>query len=951
MVMSLLQTKLHAPTSPNRNGRIRFVSRSRLLQKLNSGFGKKLTLVCAPAGFGKSTLLSEWIEQNVAIGVELQQGVHTPCSVAWLSLDAGDNDIVRFWTYVVAALQTIDTTIGQATLAQLQSPQSISHEMLLTSLLNDVAKRSDLLVLVVDDYHLIDMPAIHRTLLFLLEHLPPQLHVVLSSRADPPVTLARWRGQGQLTELRIDDLRFTPDEASDFLSQVMGLDLSSETIAALESRTEGWIAGLQLAALSLQGVEDREGFVTRFSGSNRYIVDYLMEEVLIQQPEEIQSFLLQTSILDQMCGPLCDALLQESGDGPTPKGSLATSQQILERLEHANLFLIPLDDERIWFRYHHLFGDVLRHRLRKGPAGMVERLHRRASIWYEAVGQVEAAVSHALAMADVERAATLVEGVAMNMLLRQSKIHSARQIIERIPLSIIQLRPRLTLAYSITLALFGQFDAVDELFLNAAVARNCPDSATEVAGGILVVRSLLARFRGQPEHSFDLAQKGLEALPVDELVMRAAALQNIGLAYLRRGEYVKGQQTLTEAAALSIAGKAYYLALAIHEEIATAQALRGQLTQAKRTCEEVLIQAMRWGAQFVPAVGIIHIVLGEVLTERNELTKAAHSLTTGLQLIHGTTEMTLLARGFVALARVQWAEGKIDTALLTLQQGEDRLKQMQVSDNAALNARTRLQAQRAHLLIAQGEIAAAQQWADSTQLIGDNPHGCVQRHTLARIHIAQSQLDPQPRWLEEAQQLLTHASGVAESNGWMGHRIENLMLHSLMFYLQRDRSAAQNALVSALILGQPEGYIRTFLDQGEALRPLLLDLRLALVRKAINEQPEGLSAYIDRLLVALGSIPSPKIAPSTQKQPAAQALVEPLTEREIEILRLVADGLSNSEIADKLIVTVGTVKKHLNNIFGKLGVSQPHPSVGECTRAEPAVAYSKLPAPKRPDHT
>jgi LuxR family maltose regulon positive regulatory protein len=916
MVMSLLQTKLHAPAPPSRNGRFSLVSRPRLLHKLNSGIGKKLTLICAPAGFGKSTLLREWIDQSAATGAELQAGVRTACAAAWLSLDAGDNDAIRFWTYFIAALQTLDPAIGKATLALLQSPQAVNHELVLTSLLNDVAERSDLLILVLDDYHLINTPAIHRALLFLLDHLPAQLHIVLSSRADPPLTLARWRGQGLLTELRIDDLRFTADEAAGFLEQVMGLQLSPEAIAALESRTEGWVAGLQLAALSLQGIRDRDHFITRFSGSNRYILDYLVEEVLSQQSEEIQHFLLQTSILEQMCGPLCDAVVSNRLNS-----AYSTSQEILEALEQANLFLIPLDDERHWFRYHHLFSDVLRIRLRKEQNGALADLHRRASIWHEETGQIEAAVSHALAIPDVDRAASLVESVAMTILLHHSLIYSARQLIEQIPLATIQLRPRLTLAYGITLSLFGQFDTTDELLANAAKARNLPDGDTEVAGGFLVLRSLLARFRLHPTQSLELAQQALENLPADDHVLRAAAFQNIGLAYIRQGKSLEGQQMLTQAAASALAGKANYLALVANEEIATEQRMRGQLTQAKRTCEGVLIQAVRWGANFTPAVGIIHIVLGEVLYERNELANAIHSLTEGLQMMRGTTEMNLLARGFATLAGAQRATGEADLALLTLQQGEDRLDQMQLAPAALLNASARLTAQRAQFMIHDGEIASAQQWAATTPLIGDTSHGCTQRHTLARLRIAQYQRDPQPRYLEEAKALLAHVAAVAEATGWMTYRIENLLLHAIIFQMQRERAAAQDALLHALTLGQSEGYVRTFVDEGEKLRPLLLELRLGLARKAADEQPPGLATYLEQLLTAMGPTPATKEMPVTSTLPTAQPLVEPLTEREIEILRLVDDGLSNNEIADKLIVTVGTVKKHLNNIFGKLGVT------------------------------
>jgi LuxR family transcriptional regulator, maltose regulon positive regulatory protein len=918
VVMSLLQTKFHAPSPRSRNGRFSHVSRPRLLEKLNSGFGKKLTLVCAPPGFGKSTLLSEWGEQCTALGMKAPGGMLTPCAVTWLSLDSGDNDAVRFWTYFVAALQTLDANIGKSTLALLQSPQPLQPEFLLTSLLNDLADRSDLLLLILDDYHLINTPAIHQALTFLLERLPPQLHIVLSARADPPLMLARWRGQGQLTELRTDDLRFTDDEAANFLKEVMGLELSTMAIAALESRTEGWVAGLQLAALSLQNTADRENFITRFSGNNRYIVDYLVEEVLSRQPAEIHAFLLRTSILDRLSGPLCDAVVGQMGNQGSPSTS---SQAILEKLEQANLFLIPLDDERTWFRYHHLFADVLRHRLRKDHLDMMPQLHRQASHWYEEAGQIEAAVSHALAVPEVERAATLVERVALTILLHHGQVVVVRSLIEQVPVAAIHARPRLTLAYGITLALFGQFEAVDELLSDASAALNSRDLSGEVEGGIVVLRSAIARFRGDMAQSLALAQQALEKLPANEYVLRAAALMNVGVAYLSRGDSVEGQRLLSEAISLSVAGQAAYIALAAFEELATHQARQGRLTKAKVTCNEALVQAMRWGIRVMPGVGITHIVAGEVLCEWNDLEGAIQELTDGLRLIQGTTEMNLLTRGYAALARAQRASGDAHAALLTLQQGEERLNQMQIAATSTIDARARLALQRAQLNVFQGDLAAALLWAETALLSAETLLGCAQRHTLVRLRLAQQQRDPQPYLLEEARQLLAQVCMVAEAKGWMGYIIENRILQALVFQAQRERVPAQDALIHALTLGEAEGYIRTFVDEGEAVRLLLLEVKLWLTRMALDGQQEKLSAYVDRLLTALGPARTTVEVPLSQTRPPNQTLVEPLTEREIEILRLVDNGLSNNEIAGKLIVTVGTVKKHLNNIFGKLGVS------------------------------
>jgi LuxR family transcriptional regulator, maltose regulon positive regulatory protein len=935
VLMPLLQTKLNVPGFHHPDGRSNYVSRQRLIKKLNSGFAKKLTLLCAPAGFGKSTLLVEWIKQGTDQGTIPHRGLPPSFGVAWLSLDPRDNDPIRFWSYVVAALQSIDAEIGVPTLALLQSPQSINQsmhpEVLLTPLLNDLAIHPDPFVLVLDDYHVINALAVHQALLFLLDHLPPLLHIVLSSRTEPPWPLARWRSQGQLVELHIDDLRFTPDEAACFLKEIMTLDLSATAISALETRTEGWIAGLQLAALSLQGVTDRDQFIARFSGSNRYIVDYLVEEVLSQQSEEMQSFLLKTSILEQLCGALCDTVVRQTGDGEGGQieaRSLSTnhsqtihSQTILEQLEHANLFLIPLDDERKWYRYHQLFAEVLRLRLRQNYPSLIPELHHRASLWYEGIGQIETAVGYALAVPDIERAATLVEGVAMAILLHRSEVLMMRKLMERLPIAIIHARPQLTLAYGIALALFGQFDAVEQLLFNASAALNSPDLPDEVTGGLMVLHSTIARFRGDMANAITFAQQALEKLPTYNHPLRAAAVMTIGVAHLQRGESLAGQQTLTEAITIAVASGAEYIALACLEELATYQARRGHLTQAKQICEEALAHAMRWGAHRMPAAGLAHIGIGEVLCERNELEGAMQSLRDGIHLLQGTTERSILARSHTALARAQRAKGDIESARLTLQRGGEWLVQMEISATAA---RAWLDAQQVRLAISQGDLTSGLSWSQTVQVGEESAVGYVQQLTLVRVRLAQYQHDPQPRWLTEATQLLTALLVAAETNGWMSHVIEIWLLAALVAHAQRARVAAQDALTHALALAEPEGYVRIFVDEGEPVRLMLLDLKLWLAPQRPDEAQRLLS-YVNTLL---GAMDTPQITQEKTTQEKAsshehlliQNLVEPLTERELEILRLVNSGLSNNEIAALLIVTVGTVKKHLNNIFGKLGV-------------------------------
>src|SRR5438874_4914579 len=439
MPTSILATKLYLPRlRPN------VVSRPRLLERLNAGLHRKLTLIAAPAGFGKTTLVSEWVE-----------GIERP--TAWLSLDEGDNDPTRFLTYLVAALQTIAANIGEGVLGVLQSSQPPPSEAILTALLNEITTLPDHFVLVLDDYHVIDAKPVDIALTYLVEHLPPQMHLVIATREDPQLPLARLRAQGQLIELRAADLRFTPSEAAEFLNQVMGLNLSAQDIAALEARTEGWIAGLQLAALSMQGHKDATGFIRSFTGSHHFVMDYLVEEVLQQQSESVQTFLLRTSILDRLCGPLCDAVLL---------GHSASGQETLEYLEQANLFIVPLDNERRWYRYHHLFADLLRQRLHQRSASSpgderdgVAELHRRASQWYEDNGLEIEAFHHAVAANDIERAERLIEGAGVPLHFRGGGA-PIRDWLESLPAAVLNARPSLLLTYASALMMTGQHTAV-----------------------------------------------------------------------------------------------------------------------------------------------------------------------------------------------------------------------------------------------------------------------------------------------------------------------------------------------------------------------------------------------------------------------------------------------------------------------------------------------------------
>ena len=527
MPTPLLATKLYIPPlRPN------VVSRPRLLERLNEGLHRKLTLISAPAGFGKTTLLSAWVE-----GIDRQ--------VAWLSLDEGDSDPARFLTYLVAALQTIAPNIGEGVMRVLQSPQPPPIESILTALLNEITTIPDHFVLVLDDYHVLDAKPIDNALTFLLEHLPPQMHLVIATREDPQLPLARLRARDTLTELRVTDLRFTPSEAAGFLNQVMGLDLSAEDITALETRTEGWIAGLQLAAISMQGQKDTTSFITSFTGSHHFVLDYLVEEVLQQQPERVQNFLLRTSILDRLCGSLCDAVLLDPN---------ASGQATLEYLERANLFIVPLDNERRWYRYHHLFADLLRQRLHQSTDSStgderdgVAELHRRASQWYEDNSLTIEAFHHAVAANDVERAERLVEGEGMPLQFRGPMI-SVLNWLESLPTTILDARPSLWVTYASALTMTGQPISSVEEKLQAAEAAlqeaEQDDKTRDLVGHIAAIRAMLAIPANQVETMIAQSRRALEYLHPNNLPVRATAALDAGICLPAPGRPCSGQPGL-----------------------------------------------------------------------------------------------------------------------------------------------------------------------------------------------------------------------------------------------------------------------------------------------------------------------------------------------------------------------------------------------------------------------
>src|SRR6266568_2259498 len=570
MPTPILATKLYIPRF-----RPHVVIRPRLIERLNEGLHRKLTLIAAPAGFGKTTLVSAWVA-----GCDRQ--------VAWLSLDEGDSDPTLFLTYLVAALRTIAPTIGVGVLGALQSPQPPPTETILTALLNEITTIPDNFVFVLDDYHVIEAKAIDHTLTFLVEHLPPQMHLVIVTREDPQLPLARLRARGQLTELRATDLRFTPSEAAGFLNQGMGLNLSTQDIARLSTRTEGWIAGLQLAAISMQGHQDATSFITSFTGSHHFVLDYLLEEVLGQQPESLQTFLLRTSILDRMSGSLCDAVLL------TPSGS---GQATLEYIEHANLFLVPLDNERRWYRYHHLFADLLRQRLHQSFASSpgdegrdVAELHRRASQWYEDHGLSIEAFHHAAAAHDVERAERLIEGEGMPLQFRGAGAPVLKWL-ESLPTAVLDARPSLWVTYASALMMTGQHTAVEEKLQAAETAlqgAEPDDRPQDLVGRIASMRATVAVIQHDVETIITQSRRALEYLHPDNLPLRTATPWTLGYAYQLQGDRAAASRAYTEVISTgkSFGDSIYTIAATIN--LGQLQEADNQLSLATRTYRHVL---------------------------------------------------------------------------------------------------------------------------------------------------------------------------------------------------------------------------------------------------------------------------------------------------------------------------------------------------------------------------
>jgi LuxR family maltose regulon positive regulatory protein len=775
----LLATKLFVPQA-----RSDLVVRPRLDTQLEAGLAHLLTLISAPAGSGKTTLLGDWAQRHAASG---QYGI------AWVSLDASDSDLRTFVQYLTAALRNVTPAVGQGTRALLQSAQPFPAEALLRPLLNDLATLPRELVVVLDDYHLIDSPSVHQALQFMLDHLPPTLHLVIATRVDPPLPLARLRARGQLTEVRGADLRFTAGEAAEFLRRVMGLDLTEADLAALEARTEGWIAGLQLAARSLQGRDDSAAFVAAFSGSHHYVLDYLVEEVLQRQPPAVKQFLLRTSVLDRLTAPLCDMLLEQTG-----------SAAMLRRLEQENLFLVPLDDAHTWYRYHHLFADVLHQRLREEQPELLPVLYGRASAWFEQHGSQAEAVRMALAAANVERAASLVEDVSEVMLLRGEML-TLLSWLHALPVTLIRTRPRLCVAEAWALAVWFD-DRINEAEARLADAKRLvqehqvaalpPTLDERILGDVAAIRATMAAKRGDVPGMITHSREALRRVPTENRALRALAGLNLGIAYRISGEVAAAREALAEAAPLKQSGGNVFVTVLAMVNLARLDMLEGRLHQAATRLQRAIQVGSTPAGTPLPIAGIAHLRLADVLYQWGDLTAAADHLARGFELGQDWSVAETTIDAYLTLARVHQARGDAEAARAAIVEAEQRASEQEPGHLVA-----QVSSARAWLSLAQGSLHLAAHWADARQadLAAAGEPG-FRSHAayimVARVRIAQGRV-------EQALGLLERLLAAAQTGGLYGRMNEVLVLKAIALQAQGDTSAALLALQRALTLAEP----------------------------------------------------------------------------------------------------------------------------------------------------
>jgi LuxR family transcriptional regulator, maltose regulon positive regulatory protein len=889
----------------------------RLFQKLDRGIEYGFVLISAPAGYGKSTLVSDWLR-------------HAQHHALWLSLDEKDNELARFLAYLAAVVRVVDVPGSEALESALHVQPQPEIEAILTPFINQLAQSAHQICLVLDDYHLIQNQSIHQALGFLLEHRPPALLVMLLTRADPPLKLAKFRAHSGVLEIRQADLCFTLHEAADFLTHTIGLDLSAEDVERLTIRTEGWIAGLQMAGLSLLDRANPADFIRAFSGENHFILDFLFEEVFQSQPEEIQSFLLKTSILSQFCASSCDAVTES-----------INSRRLLQTLEMNNLFLIPMDSQQHWFRYHHLFRDLLRARLNQASPEQIAPLHQHASAWYAANNDLESAVEHALAGQDFEFAACLIES-AINQIEVLNKLPVISSWLDALPHSVVESHPWLGVYcgwvdFETGLREAGEQNLqVLEKSLETVLEANDPQKS-HIHGHIAALRAYAAICREDIPYALEMGQKALALLPEDDR-MRSSAANALGAAYWASGDVVKTEQAFRAAreAGLRISPMRGAPATTY---IGIQQVKQGQLWGAAATFGDALQLATLPNGIETPLAGFAKVKLGDVLREQNNLSPASEHLTKGLALCKQLGQIDVLVDACVCMGRYHLLTGDLNSTQEMLQYA-DRSARQSVVDEWLL---CWLDDLRIKTWLATGNLDAARAWSRNSGLSSTGPFSYqhdLHHQNLARVLVAEGILAGSGQALRKAEPLLEELIELATQAGWVHEQIILLVLQSKNYQALGQKEYALQSLARAVLLAEPGGYVRVFMDEGEKIRTLLIALR----KIVQNPDADGLEyqslaipgvkrdpfrEYIFRLLAAFdlavdqaGSQSPRPIGVKTM--PVATSLVtplaEPLSRREMDVLKLLAQGFSDKQIAESLVIARETVHKHLKNIYGKLDV-------------------------------
>ncbi|TAK01310.1 MAG: helix-turn-helix transcriptional regulator [Chloroflexota bacterium] len=874
----LLETKLHAPKP-----RPRVVQRARLGERLARGASSKVTLVSAPPGFGKSTLVAEWLGQQTA-------------AVAWLSLDADDNDPARFWRYVAAALQTAHPELGLDAARALEPPEP-QIDQAIHSVLNDLANLERDVVLVLDDFHMIDRRDIGDELAYVIDRLPAHAHLVMTTRADPTLPLARLRARGELVEIRAADLRFTEAEAWAYLNGTMGLDLGGADVGTLEALTEGWIAALQLAALSMQGRADPASFIASFAGDDRYVVDYLADEVLARQPPDVRRFLLQTSILDRLTASLCDAVTGGGG-----------SRAMLERLDRGNLFLLPLDDQRRWYRYHNLFADVLRTHLLAEDPDSLPALHRRASDWFERDGDRSEAIRHALAGSDFIRAADLIEPAIADFGRTRDEV-TLRRWLEALPDAVVRARPQLATALAGALMQTGMLAGVADLIATAEAALEGPAAATHAGpseservrlpGHLAMLRAGYSRITGDLPNTIAHAQRALSVAARDDHLSRGGAASLLGLARWETGDLDQAHRSFAAGMASLEAGGYRSDVVGGQVTLADIRIAQGRLGDAVDAYRRGLDLAVEGAGPPLRGAADMHVGMSGVLRERNDLVGAREHLAAGRALGEANGLPKNPYRSRLAEARLCQAEGDLRLAFDLL----DDAERVFFADFSPMVEP--IPAVRARLLIAHGRLAPAREWADRARVGATDDISYVRQFehvTLARLLLAEGRVD-------EAVPLIDRLVAAAQDRGWVGAAIDALIVQALARQAGGDLTGAVGSMDAAFEFAAPEGYARVFLDEGPAMAQLL----------TLASKRGTLPSYAGELLRATG--------PRAARTPARRGLMESLSERELEVLRLLRSDLDGPAIANELVVSLNTLRTHTKNIYGKLGVSSRRAAV------------------------